>query len=77
MRKIGLAGKANLALVVFGGEVVGAAKQVEIVAGAVLAHLVDQFDEAQVDGAPCGGAETRRIRKSVHKKSGERLVASG
>ena len=52
MRKVGLAGKAQLRLVLLGGEIVGAAQQVDIVAGAILADFVDQLDEAQIDGAP-------------------------
>ena len=65
MREVGLAGKARLRLVLLGGEIVGAAKEVEIVAGAILAHLVQQLDEAHINGAPRRDAN-RRFARRVH-----------
>ena len=57
MRKVGLAGKARLRFVLLGGEIVGAAKELEVVAGTVAAHFVQQLDKAQIDGAPRGLAD--------------------
>ena len=65
MRQVGLAGKARLRLVLLGGEIVGAAQKVEIVAGTVLAHLVEQFAETHVNGAPRRDAD-RRFAGRVH-----------
>ena len=56
MREVRLARKAELRLVLLGREIVGAAQQVDVVAGAVLADLVREFDEAQIDGAPRANA---------------------
>ena len=65
MRKVGLAGEARLRFVLLGGEIVGAAKKIEIVARAIVAHLVQQLDEAQIDGAPRRDAN-RRFAERVH-----------
>ena len=46
MREERFAGKARLRFVLFGGEIVGAAKKFEVVAGTVAADFVDQFDKA-------------------------------
>ena len=51
MGKVGLAGEARLRLVLLGGEIVGAAQEVEIVARTVAAHLVHQLDKAQIHRA--------------------------
>ena len=48
-----------------GGEIIGAAKKFEIVAGAIAADLVHQLDKAQIDGAPCGWGN-RRFRGRFH-----------
>jgi hypothetical protein len=52
-----------LGFVLLGGEIVGAAKELEIVAGAILAHLVYQLDEAQINGAPRRDANRRFARR--------------
>ena len=52
--------------VMLGGEVVGSAKEIEIVAGAILANLVNQLDEAQVNRPPRGGGYAHRIGSRVH-----------
>ncbi len=57
MRKIRLAGKARLRLVLLSGEIVGAAKEFEIVAGTVAADLVHQLDKAQINRAPCSRSD--------------------
>ena len=52
MREVRLAGKAHLRFVLLGGEIVGAAEESEIVAGTVLAHLVQQLGETHIHGPP-------------------------
>ncbi len=59
VRKVGLAGKAHLRFVLFGGEIVGAAEELEVVAGAAAADFVHQLDEAQVHGAARREADGR------------------
>ena len=68
MGEIGFARKADLAVMMFGGEIVGAAKEVEIVARAILANLVDQLDEAQVNRPPCGGDALVELGRASIKK---------
>jgi hypothetical protein len=46
-----LTGKARLRLVLLCGEIVSAAQQIEVVAGTIAAHLVRQFNKAQVHSA--------------------------
>ena len=58
VREVRLAGKAELRLVLLGGEVVRAAEEIDVVAGPILAHFVDELDEPQIDGAP--RADTHR-----------------
>ncbi len=57
MREERLAGKARLRFVLLGGEIVGAAKEFEVVAGTVAANFVGQLDKAQVDGTARFGAD--------------------
>ena len=66
MGKIGLAGEANLPSMMLGGEIVGAAQQREVVAGAILANLVHQLDEAQVHRPLGSGAHARQIGRRFH-----------
>ena len=73
MREVRLAGKAGLRLVLLGGEIVGAAEEFEVVAGAVAAHFVDQLDEAQVHCATSclgDGGLTRGFHKQFYRNSG-------
>ena len=77
MRKIGLAGKAHLRLVLLGGEIVGAAQEIEIVAGTIAAHFVHQLDKAQVHGAAGRrdeGGFTSRLHIPLYSEG--RLTAS-
>ena len=57
MRKERLAGKARLRFVLLGGEIVGAAQQLEIVAGTVAAHLVRSARQSA--NPQCGGQLAR------------------
>jgi hypothetical protein len=59
MRKEGLAGAPDLSLVLFGRELVGPVKQVEIVTRAIAVHLIRQLGEAQIHRAPGGKANRR------------------
>ena len=53
--EVGFAREADLPFVVLGREIVGTAEEGKIFTGAVLADLVEEFDEAQVYCAPGGG----------------------
>jgi hypothetical protein len=65
MRKERLAGEASLGLVLLGGKIVSAAEELEVVARAVPAHLVHEFNEAEIDSA-AGGFGNRRSRCGFH-----------
>ena len=51
MREVKLAGFAELQAVLLGGKIVGAAKQVEVIAGTVATDLVHQLNKAEVKDA--------------------------
>ena len=65
MGKERLARQARLGLMLFGGEIVSAAEELEVVARTVAADLVHQLDETKVNGA-AGGFGNRRFRCGFH-----------
>src|SRR5260370_27976971 len=76
MRKKRLARQARLRLVLLGGKIIGAAKELKIVTGSVAAELVHQLDEAQVNGAPGGRRKSGfvcRVHGSHYSNASEDL----
>jgi hypothetical protein len=68
MAQVGFAGEANLPAMMFRGEIVGPAQQREVVSGTIPAHLINQFDEAQVHRPLGSGAHARQIGRRFHSR---------